>query len=66
MQNDFFSLKKPKKMKNTEFFLQVTVCIQLNLQSDLRAKARGAQPQLPTIYLEGKQTHSAITAETEV
>ena len=53
-------------MKNTEFFLQVTVCIQLNLQSDLRAKARGAQPQLPTIYLEGKQTHSAITAETEV
>lgn len=32
-------------MKNTEFFLQVTVCIQLNLQSDLRAKACGAQPQ---------------------
>ena len=54
-------------MKNTEFFLQVTVCIQLNLQSDLRAKARGAQPhQLPTICLEGKQTYSAITAETEV
>ena len=61
-----FFFKKAKKDEKYGFFLQVTVCIQLNLQSDLRAKACGAQPQLPTICLEGKQTYSAITAETEV